>query len=155
MTWVTVDPGRPLGSVDRNVFGGFVEHLGRCVYGGIYEEGSRLADPRGFRGDVLGLLRELRMGSASLARRELREQLPLDGRHLGPRSIQGRGAPELAWGWYRVQPVRHGRLPRLLCRASGAAPYICLNMGTGTLAERSPGSSIATVPEDTEWARRR
>ncbi len=40
MTRIVVDPGRPLGSVDRNVFGGFVEHLGRCVYGGLYEEGS-------------------------------------------------------------------------------------------------------------------
>ena len=62
MTRIVVDPARPLGSVDRNVFGGFVEHLGRCIYGGLYEEGSPLADARGFRGDVLDLLRELRMG---------------------------------------------------------------------------------------------
>jgi alpha-L-arabinofuranosidase len=62
VTRIVVDPTRQLGSVDRNVFGGFVEHLGRCIYGGLYEEGSPLADARGFRGDVLSLLRELRMG---------------------------------------------------------------------------------------------
>ena len=62
MTRIVVDPARPLGPVDRNVFGGFVEHLGRCIYGGLYDEGSPLADAQGFRTDVLGLLREFRMG---------------------------------------------------------------------------------------------
>ncbi len=45
--------------LDRRVFGGFVEHLGRCVYGGIYEPGHPTADEHGFRGDVLALTREL------------------------------------------------------------------------------------------------
>jgi alpha-N-arabinofuranosidase len=36
-----------------------VEHLGRCVYGGIYEPGHPTADAQGFRGDVLALVREL------------------------------------------------------------------------------------------------
>jgi alpha-N-arabinofuranosidase len=62
LTRIAIDPGRVLGQVDSNVFGGFVEHLGRCIYGGLYEEGSPLSDDRGFRKDVLNLLRELRMG---------------------------------------------------------------------------------------------
>ncbi|HEX8301342.1 alpha-N-arabinofuranosidase [Sphingomonas sp.] len=45
--------------LDRRVFGTFVEHLGRCVYGGIYEPGHPTADANGFRGDVLELTREL------------------------------------------------------------------------------------------------
>ena len=45
--------------LDRRVFGTFVEHLGRCVYGGIYEPGHATADEDGFRGDVLALTREL------------------------------------------------------------------------------------------------
>jgi alpha-L-arabinofuranosidase len=53
VTRIAIDPGRVLGQVDRNVFGGFVEHLGRCIYGGLYEEGSPLSDDRGFRKDVL------------------------------------------------------------------------------------------------------
>ena len=47
MTRITVDPARTLGQLDRKVFGGFVEHLGRCIYGGMYEEGSPLADGAG------------------------------------------------------------------------------------------------------------
>ena len=45
--------------LDRRVFGTFVEHMGRCVYGGIYEPGHPTADEHGFRGDVLALTKEL------------------------------------------------------------------------------------------------
>src|SRR3546814_17326512 len=45
--------------VARQFFGSFCEHLGRCVYGGIYEPGHDTADANGFRGDVLALIREL------------------------------------------------------------------------------------------------
>ena len=62
MTRIAVDPGRPIGQLDRNVFGGFIEHLGRCIYGVIYDEGAAVADAQGFRKDVLALLRDLRLG---------------------------------------------------------------------------------------------
>lgn len=45
--------------VDRRVFGSFIEHLGRAVYGGIYEPGHPQADEQGFRKDVLKLVKEL------------------------------------------------------------------------------------------------
>ena len=54
MTRIAVDPGRVTGHLDRNVFGGFIEHLGRCIYGGIYDEGSPAADASG-RAPVRGL----------------------------------------------------------------------------------------------------
>jgi alpha-N-arabinofuranosidase len=56
---VTIDPAFRLGSADRRLFGSFVEHMGRCVYGGVFEPGHPSADPRGFRTDVLDLVREL------------------------------------------------------------------------------------------------
>ena len=56
---LTVDRDFVLSDLDRRVFGAFVEHMGRCVYGGIYEPGHPTADSRGFRGDVLELTREL------------------------------------------------------------------------------------------------
>src|SRR3989449_10835195 len=56
---VIVDPARPVASLDRRLFGSFVEHIGRCIYGGIYDPGSKLADPDGFRKDVLAEVREL------------------------------------------------------------------------------------------------
>jgi len=48
-----------IGDTDPRLFGAFVEHVGRCVYGGLYEPGHSSADRRGFRGDVLALVREL------------------------------------------------------------------------------------------------
>lgn len=42
-----------IGTVDPRIYGGFIEHLGRAVYEGIYEPGHPQADGDGFRGDVL------------------------------------------------------------------------------------------------------
>ena len=56
---LTVDPAFRVGEVDPRLFGSFVEHLGRCVYDGIYEPGHPAADERGFRRDVAELVREL------------------------------------------------------------------------------------------------
>lgn len=50
-----------IGKVDKNIFGGFVEHLGRCVYNGLYEPDHPAADTDGFREDVMALIRELDM----------------------------------------------------------------------------------------------
>ncbi len=56
-----IDPERRLGSIDPNLYGNFVEHLGRCIYGGIYDEGSRLSDADGIRKDVLDAAHRLRV----------------------------------------------------------------------------------------------
>ncbi|MFI8593111.1 alpha-N-arabinofuranosidase [Microbacterium sp. NPDC078428] len=56
---VTIHPDLVVGPVNRRLFGSFVEHLGRCVYDGIYEPGHPTADEHGFRSDVVGLVREL------------------------------------------------------------------------------------------------
>ena len=61
MTQVTVGPRRTIGPVNRHIFGGFIEHLGRCIYGGLYEEGSPLSDEKGFRADTLALLKDLQV----------------------------------------------------------------------------------------------
>ncbi|WP_028046037.1 alpha-N-arabinofuranosidase [Cellulomonas sp. URHE0023] len=56
---LTIDPHFTVGTVNRRLFGSFVEHLGRCVYDGIYEPGHETADDEGFRGDVIELVKEL------------------------------------------------------------------------------------------------
>jgi alpha-N-arabinofuranosidase len=56
---LTVDSAFPIGEVRRKLFGGFVEHLGRHVYDGIYEPGHESADAEGFRTDVIELVKEL------------------------------------------------------------------------------------------------
>ena len=54
-----LDPAFAVGDVDRRLFGSFVEHMGRCVYTGIYEPDHPTADAEGFRQDVLDLTRDL------------------------------------------------------------------------------------------------
>jgi alpha-N-arabinofuranosidase len=54
-----VDPAAVVAPVNRRTFGSFVEHLGRCVYTGIYEPGHPTAGADGFRRDVLELVREM------------------------------------------------------------------------------------------------
>ncbi|CAN7423131.1 alpha-N-arabinofuranosidase [Microbacterium sp. LjRoot45] len=54
-----LDPRFTVGPVRRKLFGGFVEHLGRHIYDGIYEPGHPAADAEGFRTDVIALVREL------------------------------------------------------------------------------------------------
>jgi len=49
----------PIGQVDPRLYGSFIEHLGRAVYGGIYEPGHPQADEQGFRRDVLELVKKL------------------------------------------------------------------------------------------------
>ncbi|AEB07665.1 Alpha-N-arabinofuranosidase [Coriobacterium glomerans PW2] len=50
-----------IATVDRRIFGSFIEHLGRAVYGGIYQKGNPNSDEHGFRKDTLNLVRELRV----------------------------------------------------------------------------------------------
>jgi alpha-L-arabinofuranosidase len=56
---VVLDEAFRVGPVPRRLFGSFVEHMGRCVYGGIHEPGHETADEDGFRRDVLELAGEL------------------------------------------------------------------------------------------------
>lgn len=61
MAKIKIDLDRRIGSVDRRIFGGFIEHLDRCIYGGVYEEGWPLSDELGYRRDVMEAIRSLRM----------------------------------------------------------------------------------------------
>src|SRR5215831_4186173 len=56
-TQVVIDSSRTLATIDRHIFGSFLEHLGRAIYTGIYDPGSRLADSNGFRTDVMDEVR--------------------------------------------------------------------------------------------------
>ncbi len=112
VTRIAVDPARPVGQLDRNVFGGFVEHLGRCIYGGLYDEGSPLATSTASARTCSSLLRELRMGVLRWPGGNFVSNYHwADG--IGP---EGRPATPARAGLGRrgVQPVRHRRVPGLL-----------------------------------------
>jgi alpha-N-arabinofuranosidase len=56
---ITIDRKYIIGDVDKRIYGSFLEHLGRCIYGGIYDPGNRLSDGRGFRKDVISLIKDI------------------------------------------------------------------------------------------------
>jgi alpha-N-arabinofuranosidase len=111
---VTIDADRSLGTLDRNVFGGFVEHLGRCINGGIFEESSPLSDDRGFRTDVLELLRPLRMSVLRWPGGNFVSDYHwVDG--IGARAERPRRV-DLAWGAQTAdanRPIRTGAVDRV------------------------------------------
>jgi len=131
-----------LGTVDRRIFGQFIEHIGRCIYGGVYDEGSPLADARGFRRDVLDAARPLRVPSCD-GRRQLRQRLSLARR----RRAAGQASAAQRAAWYAEESNRFGTDEFIeYCRVLGAEPFICVNMGSGTMDEPRRGSSTATAP---------
>ena len=56
---IITDKNFKVGEVDPRIFGSFIEHLGRAVYGGIYQKDSPLSDEQGFRKDTIRLVKEL------------------------------------------------------------------------------------------------
>ena len=58
---LTINPAFPIAPVNRRLFGSFIEHIGRSIYGGIYEPDHPTADADGFRQDVLEAARELHL----------------------------------------------------------------------------------------------
>ena len=56
---IKADRDYKIGEIDKRIYGSFIEHLGRAVYGGIYDPGHPLADERGFRRDVMELVKEM------------------------------------------------------------------------------------------------
>lgn len=149
---IQVNLDRELGPVDRRIFGGFIEHLGRCIYGGLYEEGSPLSDDRGFRTDVLEAVRGLRMPILRWPGGNFVSGYNwTDG--IGP--IEERPArPELAW--HTVESNRFGTDEFIAyCREIEVEPYICVNMGTGTMDEARAWVEYCNGTADTYWANQR
>ena len=149
MARIVVDPARRLGTVDRRIFGNFIEHLGRCIYGGIYDEGSPLSDERGFRKDVMEAVLPLRVPVLRWPGGNFVSGYHwLDG--VGPADQRPRRS-ELAW--YAEESNRFGTNEFIrYCRAIGAEPYICVNMGSGTMDEAQAWVEYCNGTGNTSWA---
>ena len=129
-----IDLERRLGTIDANLYGHFIEHIGRCIYGGIYDEGSPLADTDGVRKDVLEAARKLRVTQLRWPGGNF-----VSGYHwedgIGPKDSRP-ARYDLAW--FQRESNRFGTDEFIAtCRKLGAEPYICVNMGSGTLDEAS------------------
>ncbi len=132
MNVIKIDLDRRLGTIDRNLFGGFAEHLGRCIYGGIYEPDSPLANEDGLRTDVLDTLRRLKMPVIRYPGGNFVSGYRwMDG--VGP--VENRMArPELAWE--TVEPNHFGTNEFVqFCRKLNSEPYFVVNCGDGDMRE--------------------
>ncbi len=152
MANISVDTRRQVGQIDPHVYGNFIEHLDRCIYGGIYEPGSPLADERGFRTDVLDAVRRLRVPILRWPGGNF-----VSGYHwvdgIGPANERPRRM-ELAWN--TVESNRFGTDEFIeYCRAIPTEPYICVNMGSGTMDEAAAWVEYCNGDKDTHWAGRR
>ena len=132
MARIKIDRERRIGEIDPKIYGNFIEHLRRCIYGGIYDPGSKLADEEGFRKDVLAAARNLNVTILRWPGGNFSSGYNwLDG--IGPREARPRRI-DLAWGTVEPNLVGTDEYIRF-CRKLGAEPYICVNLGTGTWAE--------------------
>ena len=132
MALVKIDLDRRLGMVDPKVYGMFIEHLGRCIYGGIYEPGSPLSDGRGFRRDVLEAAKGLRPPILRWPGGNFVSGYHwLDG--VGPADQR---PPRVELAWNTVESNQFGTNEFIeYCRVLGTEPYICANLGSGTMDE--------------------
>ena len=124
---VLLDRDFVIGATDRRLFGAFVEHLGRCVYGGIFEPGHPMADSNGFRQDVLALVREL----APTIMRYPGGNF-VSGYHwedgVGPVAQRPR---RLDLAWMSTETNTFGTNEFIdWCRAAAIEPMLAVNLGT-------------------------
>ncbi len=56
---IIINKNKMISKIDNRIYGSFIEHLGRAVYGGIYEPGHKTSDDMGFRGDVMDMVKSL------------------------------------------------------------------------------------------------
>lgn len=140
----------PLFPIERAIFGQFIEHFHREIYGGIFDPGSPLSDGRGFRLDVLEALRQLQVpvvrwpGGSFASAYNWKDAIGPDREAVYDRA------------WRVAEPNTFGTDEFLEWTAElGADAYICTNAGTGTLNEMTDWVEYCNRPAGTRWANRR
>ncbi len=149
---VKIDTERTIGDIDPKLYGNFIEHLGRCIYGGIFEEKSPLSDTDGYRRDVLDAARKLHVALLRWPGGNFSSNYHWrDG--IGPRDAR---PPRLEMAWGTVESNRFGTHEFLDYTAKlGAEPYICANLGTGTWEEVQQWVEYCNSSDDTAMTRLR
>ncbi len=150
MKSVVLNPKRKLSSVNPMIYGQFIEHFHRQIYGGVYDPESEYADEDGFRVDVLEALRRIRVpilrwpGGCFVSAYHWKD---------------GVGKDRIASynkAWRVPEPNTFGTDEYIkLCRKIGCEPYICTNAGTGTAEEMSDWVEYCNLQTDTKYARLR
>jgi alpha-L-arabinofuranosidase len=146
---VYVDSRRTIAPLDRNLFGSFLEHLGRAIYEGIYDPGSKLSDSNGFRKDVLSEIRQLGVPIIRYPGGNFVSGYNwLDG--VGPKKDRPR---VLDKAWDTTESNQFGTNEFMAwCKAVGTEPLMGLNLGTGTAEEAAALVEYCNVDKGTKWS---
>jgi alpha-N-arabinofuranosidase len=146
---VVADPAQTLGSIDRRIFGSFLEHLGRAIYGGIYDPKSKQSGPDGFRRDVLNEVKKLGVpiirypGGNFVSGHDW-----LSG--VGPKTQRPR---VLDRAWNSIETNQFGLNEFLTwCRLAGVEPQLGLNFGTGSAEMAAALVEYCNVEKGTRWS---
>jgi alpha-L-arabinofuranosidase len=144
-----LDFRRTLPALDRNIFGSFLEHLGRAIYEGIYDPNSKLADSNGFRKDLLEEIHKLQVPIIRYPGGNFVSGYHwLDG--VGPKQDRPR---VLDKAWNTLETNQFGTNEFLLwCKAVGALPLLGLNLGTGTPESAAALVEYCNVEKGTKWS---
>jgi alpha-N-arabinofuranosidase len=141
-----------VGAIDRRIFGGFLEHLGRAVYGGVYDPGSPLSDARGFRRDVIDALARLNMpivrypGGNYVSAYDWKDT-------VGPKSERPR---RLDYAWQTIETNQFGIGEFIAwCEAAHTAPMLAVNLGTEGAKEAGQLVEYCNLPGGSAWSDRR
>ena len=142
----------PIGEIDPRLYGSFIEHLGRAVYGGIYEPDHPTADEEGFRQDVLELVKKLgvpivRYPGGNFVSGYRWE----DG--TGDKAKRPRRA-ELAWNSIETNQVGIDEFQSWAKKADSQV-MMAVNLGTGTPREAGDLVEYCNFPGGTELSDRR
>jgi alpha-N-arabinofuranosidase len=146
---VYLDSRRTVAPLDRNLFGSFVEHLGRAIYEGIYDPGSKLSDANGFRKDVMDEVRQMGVPIVRYPGGNFVSGYNwLDG--VGPKQDRPR---VLDKAWNSLNTNQFGTNEFMAwCKAVGTEPLMGLNLGTGTPEEAAALVEYCNVDKDTKWS---
>ena len=144
-----LDRDYQIGRIDPRIYGSFVEHLGRCVYGGIYEPGHPRADAQGFRQDVLALVRQIGVPVVRYPGGNFVSGFRWED-SIGPKERRPR---RLDLAWSTTESNEFG-LHEFIdwCKKAGAEPMYAVNLGTrGADAARNI-VEYANHPGGTYWS---
>lgn len=140
---IKIDTGRTIGEVHPHIYGNFTEHLGRHIYGGIYDPGSPLADESGLRTDVIKAVRDLNVTILRYPGGNFVSNYHwLDG--VGP--LEERPT-RMDLAWSVLEPNTFGTNEFMeFVRKIGSEPFFAVNLGTGTIEEARRWVEYANVP---------
>jgi alpha-N-arabinofuranosidase len=146
---IFIDARRTVAPIDRNLFGSFLEHLGRAIYEGIYDPGSKLSDSNGFRKDVMDEIRKLGVPIIRYPGGNFVSGYNwLDG--VGPKENRPR---VLDKAWNAMNSNQFGTNEFMAwCKATGTQPLMGLNLGTGTPEQAAALVEYCNVDKGTEWS---